>query len=317
MNVPYILTKSGLTVYLGAEPREIDNSVPEFSKVLEVIKAGATDAAEQIKQILDAALNRVKQALVAAPASGVTLAHGQVWWNGQPLHNTLTDRMLAMLEQGLDIQPLIGFLENLMKNPSFRVVQKLYEFLEFGGLPITSDGSFLAYKAVRADWKDIHSGTFDNSIGKVLEIPRNQVDEDAERTCSYGLHVCSFKYLPNFAHSGGHIAIVKVNPADVVAIPADYNNTKMRCCRYEVVDELKDYYQTIHTDQPNDILRDTLVVDKYEGVDQNLADELANLEVSGATVTRDGNSFVVELPEEEGEEEGDEEEESSDDDYYN
>lgn len=311
MSVPYILTRSNLTVYLGAEPREIDNTVPEFSKVLDVIKSGAADAADQIKQILDAALNRVKQALVAAPTSGVTLSHGQVWWNGQPLHNTLTDRMLAMLEQGLDIKPLIAFLERLMQNPSYRVVQKLYDFLEFGGLPITPDGHFLAYKAIRADWTDIHSGKFDNSIGKVPEVPRNQVDEDAERTCSYGLHVCSFKYLPHFAHADGHVVIVKVNPADVVAIPADYNDTKMRTCRYEVVDELQGYYQTA-----GDTLRGALVVDKYDGVPNEIAAELETLEDSGATVTRNGNAFVVELPQEEEPAEEREFADDNDDDDY-
>jgi hypothetical protein len=31
--------------------------------------------------------------------------------------------------------------------------------------------------------------------------------------------------------------ILKINPRDVVAIPADYNNTKGRCCRYEVIGE--------------------------------------------------------------------------------
>ena len=31
--------------------------------------------------------------------------------------------------------------------------------------------------------------------------------------------------------------IVKINPKDVVAIPSDYNNTKGRTCRYEVVGE--------------------------------------------------------------------------------
>lgn len=31
--------------------------------------------------------------------------------------------------------------------------------------------------------------------------------------------------------------ILKINPADVVAIPADYNNTKGRTCRYEVIGE--------------------------------------------------------------------------------
>jgi hypothetical protein len=69
-------------------------------------------------------------------------------------------------------------------------------------------------------------------------MPRNQVDEDKDRTCSKGLHFCSIKYLPHFSdHNGGHTMMVKINPADVVAIPADYNNTKGRCSRYEVVNE--------------------------------------------------------------------------------
>jgi len=38
--------------------------------------------------------------------------------------------------------------------------------------------------------------------------------------------------------------IVKINPKDVVAIPADYNNTKGRTCRYEVVAEYKDDWRT-------------------------------------------------------------------------
>jgi hypothetical protein len=69
-------------------------------------------------------------------------------------------------------------------------------------------------------------------------MPRNKVDEDKDRTCSYGLHFCSISYLPHFSDScGGHTMIVKINPKDVVAIPADYNNTKGRTCRYEVIGE--------------------------------------------------------------------------------
>jgi hypothetical protein len=73
-------------------------------------------------------------------------------------------------------------------------------------------------------------------------VPRNCVDEDPDRTCSHGLHVCSFDYLPHFSHANGHVVVCKVNPADVVAIPRDYNNTKMRVCRYEVVGEYEGYY---------------------------------------------------------------------------
>jgi hypothetical protein len=67
-------------------------------------------------------------------------------------------------------------------------------------------------------------------------MPRNKVDEDKDRTCSHGLHFCSHGYLSNF--SGEKVVVLKVNPRDVVAIPADYNNTKGRACRYEVVGEL-------------------------------------------------------------------------------
>jgi hypothetical protein len=76
-------------------------------------------------------------------------------------------------------------------------------------------------------------------------MPRNAVDEDKERTCSYGLHFCSIQYLPSFSDSdGGKTMIVKINPKDVVAIPADYNNTKGRTCRYEVVAEYKDDWRS-------------------------------------------------------------------------
>ena len=32
--------------------------------------------------------------------------------------------------------------------------------------------------------------------------------------------------------------ILKINPADVVSIPTDYNASKGRACRYEVIGEL-------------------------------------------------------------------------------
>ena len=62
---------------------------------------------------------------------------------------------------------------------------------------------------VRSDYKDVHSGTFDNSVGQVLEMPRNQVDEDKDRTCSAGLHFCSYDYLKFFG--GERIMVLKID----------------------------------------------------------------------------------------------------------
>ena len=140
------------------------------------------------------------------------------------------------MKEGFDVNHLINFLSNLMENPSNRAVRELYDFLEYGKMPITTDGHFLAYKRVRADYKSVHDGQTDNSIGTILEMPRNQVNDNSHETCSYGLHFCSHEYLKHF--SGDRVVILKVNPRDVVSIPADYNSTKGRACRYEVVGEL-------------------------------------------------------------------------------
>jgi hypothetical protein len=170
--------------------------------------------------------------------TNVEIKDGVIVFDGEPIHNTLTKRVISFMQQDLPFKPMLNFLCNLMENPSKRAVDELYDFLEAGELPITEDGHFLAFKNVRSNYMDIHSGTFRNQVGDVCEMKRNQVDEDKDRTCSYGLHFCSIAYLPNFLDSdGGKTMIVKINPKDVVAIPADYNNTKGRCCRYEVMAE--------------------------------------------------------------------------------
>lgn len=249
--IPLIETRDGLSIFINGQMQEIPNTHPDFAEIRTLALGNEPDAADKIDDILFRALNAVTTAVAAAPqGSGVAIQNGTVTFNGEALHGSLVDRILRMVEEGFPVTPLVNFLTKLQGNPSFRVVNSLYDFLQVGGIPITEDGDFLAYKAIRSDWKDIHSGTMDNSIGKVLQIPRNKVDENANNTCSYGLHVCSWNYLPHFAHSNGRVVVVKVNPADVVAIPADYNNTKMRTARYEVISEYVDYYK----DDPQNLL---------------------------------------------------------------
>ena len=148
----------------------------------------------------------------------------------------MSRRMVQMLQEGFSIEPLVNFMDNLMQNPSHRSVNELYGFLEKNNLPITPDGHFLAYKRVRDNYFDVHSGTMDNSVGKIVEMPRNEVDDNANNTCSSGLHFCSQEYLTSFG--GDRTVIVKINPRDVVSIPNDYNNSKGRACRYEVIGEV-------------------------------------------------------------------------------
>lgn len=240
---PYIVTDRGVTVFFKTKPVSIDIGEPEYVDVLRLLRAPTFHTDDDLGVYLQTKLDRLAAALEAQKINGVNIMDGAVFFNGNQVHGLLAERMLTMLDDGFDLNPMKRFLSNLMQNPSYRAVNGLYVFLEAAAMPITPDGHFLAYKAVRADWRDIHSGTFDNSIGKVVEMPRQQVDEDPDRTCSSGLHVCSFSYLPSFAHDNGHVVIVKVNPADVVAVPRDYNNTKMRVSKYEVIEEVTDYYK--------------------------------------------------------------------------
>jgi hypothetical protein len=238
----YIYTTNGISVLLNGVLTSLAKDDPRFEPVTTAFNAGETDESA-IAALIATPQAQLEAAIDAVKLSDlISIAGGVVFYKQRPLDNSLTRRMLDHLQQGVSVAPLVPFLENLEQNPSRRVEQTLYEFLEHGKIPLTTDGHFLAYKAVRSDWYDIHSGTLNNAVGEIVEVERNQVDEDPDRTCSYGLHVCSFDYLPFFSHADGHVVIVKVNPKDVVAIPRDYNNTKMRVCRYEVVSEVEGYY---------------------------------------------------------------------------
>lgn len=246
LNLPFIRTARGVSVVLDNKTISVAADEVEYEAVIQAIRDG--DQHELIR-VLDTKAERLAKAAVTTNGK-ITIESGAVYYRGTPVNNMLTLRMLENLEQGFDLNPMCRFIENLMQNPSYRATEELYPFLEAGGIPITVDGHFICYKAVRPDFMDIYSGTFDNSIGNTCEMPRNQVNEDSNQTCSNGLHVCSFDYLPHFSHSDGHVVMVKVNPRDVVAIPTDYNNTKMRVSRYTVEGEVYDYYK-----EHQDVLR--------------------------------------------------------------
>lgn len=166
----------------------------------------------------------------------VTVEGSNVFYKGNPLNNSITDRIVSLMNDNMPFQPTIRFLENLMQNPSYHSVQMAYKFLEHEGLPLTEDGCFLGYKRVDANWKDFYTGTHDNSIGNTLEMERNMVDDNAAIDCSNGYHVGSLKYVLAFHAGEGHIILVKVNPKDIVAVP-DHDSTKVRVCKYIVLSE--------------------------------------------------------------------------------
>lgn len=264
----YIITPGGASLYLNNKSYNVDSSHPKYNDILQAIRDQDFDSIPEMIDIV-AAVNKY------ANTSGVEVnaETSEVTYNGEPIRGYCVDRILAMMAEGFDIKPMIAYLDNLLKNPSKRAVDELHGFNEYGRMPITPDGYFIAYKRI-SNWYDTYTKTVLNKPAALLtdedkgrlpyttgdvtvelvdgvttiSMPRHRVDDRADNTCSHGLHFCSQEYLKSF--DGDRIVVLKINPADVVSIPTDYNNTKGRCSRYQVIDVLspEDFARAMNTD---------------------------------------------------------------------
>jgi hypothetical protein len=229
---PFVLNGNNLSIFLMGKPYNINNAHLNFKKIVAGLKAGFDE--DELASLIQ---TNVKEEI--AKTIGVEFKEdGMILMDGEPVSDALTVRYRFMIENDFPLEGFKLFVKNLAQNPSKDSRKDLFGFLEACTLPITEDGHFLAYKKVRSNYTDCHSGTFDNHVGKIVEMPRDKVNPNRDETCSTGLHVCSRRYLGHF--SGNRIVVVKVNPKDVVSVPVDYDNAKMRVCRYEVISELKD-----------------------------------------------------------------------------
>lgn len=230
--VPYLIQGKNIIIVIDGNSYTISKDTHiAYGKIVEALQAQDWDALRDLVE--------PKRAIIDFGAGNIAIDGDKITWKGQPFHNALTSRMIEMYQEGFPIDPMVRFMERLMENPSKRSVDQVYGFLEKNNLPITPDGYFLAYKKVRKDYLDIHSGTISNHVGAVVEMDRNKVDDNPDSHCSTGLHFCSISYLGHFGGSSDPIMILKISPADVVSIPNDYNGAKGRCSRYEVVGQVK------------------------------------------------------------------------------
>lgn len=211
----------------------------------------------------------------------VELKDGFVYVDGKVVSGLLNTRLLQYINKDLPIKPLVAFWRRIQKNPSNQAILRLFECLDHNHHPISEDGRFLAWKRVCADFKDLRTRSMDNSPGKVVAIERNQVDENMDNTCSYGLHVASYDYAAKtyqqfYSGTRSVLLEVLVDPADVVAIPRDYNNQKMRVCKYEVVRTCEDQRKDVLVNSYGE----SVDLNDYEDDNQGLEDFYDDVEES-------------------------------------
>jgi hypothetical protein len=238
----FIKTPSSITVVVDGKLFSVNKGAPAFAAVEKLIKEGnfaaipdTIDRAGAIAKKIEAKASGFSELVIRERRVYLKSANGESRLQGFEI-----TRLLEMMDEGYDIKPLAKFIVRVRQNPSEAIRARLYEFMEYGNLPLTEDGCFLAYKVVRHNYLDKHSGTMDNSVGKTVEMPRAKVNDNDQETCSRGLHACSKEYIQHFLSRGGsdRLMVVKIAPEDVVSIPVDYNNTKLRCCKYDVIAEI-------------------------------------------------------------------------------
>lgn len=134
---------------------------------------------------------------------------------------------------------LVNFMKRLADFPKERshTVQELLRFLERGDLPLANDGSILAYKVLTSTGEDgwfvdCHTRKVRQCVGARVSMSEDLIDPSRRNECSTGLHIARRGYLRHFP--GDIIALVKIAPEDVVAVP-EYDANKMRVAAYHII----------------------------------------------------------------------------------
>jgi hypothetical protein len=265
--VYYIHTQStdsdeqSVTVFVvGTGQDSCDNTHPNFEQIL-----GAAQAADpDVLDLFD--VERTVATHFEQLSERVSVAHGVIYLDGDPIDNALTEQVLAFLDAGVtDWQPLVNFFEKVQANPNTHSREQLYAWMRADStLTITSEGNIVGYKGVRKDGDKLVSvrsgpgivngeavfGSLDNSVGNIVEMPRSTVQHDPSVGCAVGLHVGTWSYASSWAQ--GAVLKVLVDPRDVVSVPTDCSAQKMRVCRYTVLEVAETRYESPFTDDWDD-----------------------------------------------------------------
>jgi len=251
-----------LTVILPDGPLVVSGDNPQYEDIFSAVRDG--EDAQEIRSLAD--LSQVVAGRFESLSERVSVAGGNVYFDGDPVHNALAKHIVRALEDEADFMPLVNFYEKLAANPSEHSREQLYEWLDRRDFTIAPDGDFYAYKGCArgengqpvsinrgkavVDGEAV-DGAVPNPVGAVVEFPRSEVEFDPSRGCARGLHVGDYTYASGWAR--GVLLLVKVNPRDVVSVPTDSNAAKVRVSRYEVqsvYDRPEPIQQAVYDDEP-------------------------------------------------------------------
>lgn len=231
-----------LTLFHNDEMFVADNNHPNWTAILQAVLVND----ETVTRLFDTA--KAVQSKFDVITDRVSVRGNALYFDGDPITGVLVDQILSFLNEGLDFNPLIAFLENVQQNPQRESRDALFSWLEAtGGFGITDEGLIVGYKGVNKNsdgtfWSTTSghaivdgvevNGLVPNRPGSRVTMPRNEVAFDRNQACSTGLHIGTWDYASRYADT---TLQVLVNPRDVVSVPFDSGAQKIRACAYTVV----------------------------------------------------------------------------------
>lgn len=244
-----------LTAFIDGEMYSATDSHPNFERIQEMCQAGDTS----VVAFFD--LSHTAQERFRRLSERVSVANGKIYLDGEEVNNALTEQVVRFINEGVeDFEPLVMFFEKVQTNPNPHSREQLYRWLADRNFTINADGNILAYKGVETfatedgtGYRSVasgtaivdgvtHTGKIPNPIGAVVEMARSSVQHDPSVGCHTGLHAATWNYAKDW--SQGAVLTVEINPRDVVSVPTDCGDQKMRVCRYTVVEVVQSEMST-------------------------------------------------------------------------
>lgn len=237
--------EANITVFHDGQMYVATDTHANFARIV----AGVTSGDESVIDLFD--IQKTAQKRFDRLSERVTLANGKVYLDGEETDNALTQQVVNFINQDVDdFKPLVAFFEKIQSNPNDHSREQLYRWLKDRNITITEDGNFIAYKGVKtvrendevsyfsiSSGKAVsngveYNGPIPNPLGAIVEMPRGDVQHDPSVGCHVGLHAGTWNYASGFAR--GAVLTVEINPRDVVSVPTDCSDQKLRVCRYVV-----------------------------------------------------------------------------------
>lgn len=198
-------------------------------------RVGANDFDGAIQLIKDAEKESSEGYEVLDEENHLVVFDGELFYYGVHLTSTIAKRIEKDAAEGTLDDRYIKFLVRLLRNPSAKSVEMLYDFMQANDIDILPDGRIKCFRGVTqlpdGSCVDYHFGKVPQYEGCFISMPRNFVEDNPEVACSHGLHCASAEYAKGY----GVLTEVAVDPADVVSVPYDYDFAKCRCCRFEIL----------------------------------------------------------------------------------